>query len=64
MKVNSFIHLPLKFCISDQYFTIAHIFAVLSNWHLGEDFRVAVLQFVEETNISVQVASFLQILEI
>lgn len=57
-------HSPLQFCISDQDSGIAGVFAVLSNWQPGEDFRITVLELVEEVDVCVRVASFLQVHQI
>lgn len=51
----------LEFCISDQHPGIAGVFGVLSYWQPGEDFRVAVLELVEEAAVCVRVASLLQV---
>lgn len=53
-------HLPLEFCISDQYSGIAGIFAELSYRQPGEDFRVTVLELIKEVDVCVRVASFFQ----
>lgn len=53
-------HSPLEFCISDQYSGTADVFAELSYWQPGEDFRITVLEFIQEVDVCVRVASFLQ----
>lgn len=57
-------HSPLEFCISDQYSGIAGVFAELSYWQPGEDFRVTVLELIKEAVVCVRVASFLQVHQI
>lgn len=54
------IHIPFEFCVSDQYSCIVAVFAVLSDWQPGEDFRITVLEFVQEADVCVWVASLLQ----
>lgn len=58
------LHSPLEFCISDQHSGIADVFAVLPHRQPGEDFRVTILEFVEEADVSVRVASFLHVHQI
>lgn len=57
-------HSPPELCVSDQYSGIADIFAELPYWYPGEDFRVTVLELIEEADVCVRVASFLQVCQI
>lgn len=52
---------PLELCVSDQYLGITDIFTELSYWQPAENLRVTVLELIEEANVSVRVASFLQV---
>lgn len=52
---------PPEFCISHQYFGITVIFAELPYWQPGKDFRITVLELIEEVDVCVWVASFLQV---
>lgn len=57
-------HSPLEFGISDQYSGVAGVFAELSDWQPGEDFRITVLELIKEVDVCVRVASLLQVHQI
>lgn len=54
-------HSPLQFCISDEHSGVSAVFAVLPDWHPGEDFSVTVLELIEKVDVCVRVASILQV---
>lgn len=55
---------PPELCISHQYFGITGIFAELPYWQPGKDFRITVFELIEEVDVCVWVASFLQVLHV